>query len=96
MMSTLQGKNVFPRASNKKKVKVSHSLIAVGAVGVKSPTVSLAQQMRGRAHLSPFAALAFPISKKVSIYSVLTERDFQSSHGEAQSQTHALRRRSAL
>ena len=51
----------------KVKVKVSHSLIAVGAVGVKSPTVSWAQLMKGGAHPSPFAALSFPNSKKVPI-----------------------------
>ena len=51
-----------------KKVMVSHSLIAIGAVGVKSPTVSWEQLIKGGAHPSPFPALAFPNSKKVPIY----------------------------
>ena len=63
------------------QVKVCHSLIAVGAVGVRVHTVSLAQLMKGRAHPFPFAALSFPNLKKVSIYAGWTERVFQSSHG---------------
>ena len=50
-----------------KYVKVSHSLIAVGAVGVRIP-LYLAQQMKGGAHPSPFAALSFPDSKKAPNY----------------------------
>ena len=50
-----------------KYVKVSHSLIAVGAVGIRIP-LYLAQQMKGGAHPSPFAALSFPDSKKVPNY----------------------------
>ena len=46
-----------------KKVKVSHSLIAVGAEGVcmyvGGMYVSWAQLMKGGAHPSPFAALTF-------------------------------------
>ena len=45
------------------KVKVSHSLIALGAVGV-SPTVSWAQLMKCRAYPFPFPALSYPNSKK--------------------------------
>ena len=47
-----------------KKVKVSHSLIAVRAVGA----VSWAQQIKDGAHPSSFPSLNFPDSKKVSIY----------------------------
>ena len=46
--------------------------------------------MKGGAHPSPFAALAFPNSKKVPFTAGLTERVFQSSHSEAQPRTHDL------
>ena len=39
-----------------------------GGGGVKSPTVYWAQLMKGGAHASFFAALAFPDSKKVLIH----------------------------
>ena len=45
--------------------------------------------MKGGAHPSPFAALSFPNSKKVPIYCWIVSK---SSHGEAQPQTHAIRR----
>ena len=64
------------------KVKVSHSLMAVGAVRGSSPTVSWAKKMKGGSRLSPFAALSFPDSKKVLIY-CWVDRVFQLSNGEA-------------
>ena len=57
------------------KVKVSHGLIAVGAVGV-SPTVSWAQLMKGGAYPSPFASLSFPNSKKVPIHCWVNRESF--------------------
>ena len=51
----------------KARLKVFRSLIAVEAVGVRVP-LSLGQLMKGGAHPSPSAALAFPNSKKVPIY----------------------------
>ena len=62
-------------------MEVSHSLIAGGTVWLK-PTVSRAQVMKGGAHPFPFAALAFPNSKKVPFTAGLTEKIFQSSHVE--------------
>ena len=47
----------------KGKVKASHNLAAVGAVGVKGPFYLWCE-----AHSSPFTALSFPKSKKVLIY----------------------------
>ena len=55
------------------KVKVSRSRRGSGG---KSPTVSWAQLMKGRAHPSPFAALAFPNSKKVPIYCWVDRESF--------------------
>ena len=78
----------------KVKVKVSHSLMAIGAVGVRVPTVTWAQLMKGGAHPSPFAALSFPNSKKVPIF-CWVDRVFQSPHGAAEPRTHAIRRLSA-
>ena len=54
------------------KVKVSHSLIAIRAVGVR--VLSLVQLMKGGHHPSPFTALPFPYLKKVPITARLTER----------------------
>ena len=48
-----------------KKVKVSHSLIAVRAFG---SSVSWAQLMKDGAHPSPLAALSFPNSEKIPIH----------------------------
>ena len=67
---------------------VSHSLIAEGAVRVRVPLYLGLSWWK--AHPSPFAALAFPNSKKVPIYCWLTERVFQLPHGEAQPRTHNL------
>ena len=50
------------------QVKISQSLIAVRTVEVKSSTESSTQQMKGRAHLSPFTSLSFSESKKLPIY----------------------------
>ena len=66
----------------KNKAKASQSLIEVGEVGVKSPTVSWAQQMKGGAHPFPFVALFYPFTAG------LTERVFKLLHGEAQPRTH--------
>ena len=78
------------------QVKVFHSLLAVGAMDVKVPTISWAQLMKDGAHPSPFAALSFPNSKKVYPFSAgLTERVFQSPHGEVEPRTHAIQRLSA-
>ena len=63
-------------------MKVSYSLIAVGAVGLESH-LSWAQLMKGIAHPSPFAALLFHDSKMYSFNAGLIERVFQSSHGDA-------------
>ena len=52
-------------------IKVSHSLIAVGTLGL-----SWAQQMKDKAHLSPFAALSFSDSKKVPIYCLVGIESF--------------------
>ena len=64
-------------------MKVSHRLVAVGEVGVSS-TISMAQQIKGRVHSSPFAATSFSESGKVPIYCwVNREREIlQSSNGE--------------
>ena len=74
--------------SVEKNVKVSHSLISVGAVGVRVP-LSWAQLMKAGARPSLFTALAFPNSKKLHIHSWV-DRVFQLSHGEAQPRTHNL------
>ena len=50
--------------------------------------------MKGGAHPSTFAALSFPDSNKIHMYPFtagLTERVFQSSHGEAQPRNHDVR-----
>ena len=44
------------------KVKVSHCLIAVEAVGVREAYLSWVQQLKSGAHPSSFAALSFPDS----------------------------------
>ena len=59
------------------KVKVSHSLVAVGPVGFRR-----AHHMKGRAHLSPFPDLSFPDSKEVPIYCYV-DGVFQALDGEA-------------
>ena len=53
-----------------KKVKFSHSLIVVGAEGVRVPL------MKGGAHPFLFAALAFFISKKVPIHYWVDRQSF--------------------
>ena len=58
-----------------KKVKVSHSLISIRSRGGGS-TISWAQLMKGGAHPSPFAALSFPNSKKVTIYCRVDRESF--------------------
>ena len=60
-----------------KKVKVSHSLIVVGVLGLESHRVSWAHLMRGGAHPSPFAAFSFSYSKRYPITAELTEGVFQ-------------------
>ena len=46
------------------KVNISHSQIAIGAVGLET----CVQQMKGGAHSSLLAVLFFPNSKKIPIY----------------------------
>ena len=50
------------------KVKVSHSLIAVGALGLESSHCILGTVDERRSPFLSFAALSFPNSKKVPIY----------------------------
>ena len=57
----------------KVKVKVSHNLIAVWAVGLES----WAQQKKGGAHPAPFAALVSPIRKSYPFTAGLTEKVFR-------------------
>ena len=67
------------------KVKVSHSLIVVGAVGVRVPLyLGIADE-----NASPFAALSFPDSKRYPFTAGLTEV-FQLLHGKAQIGTRDL------
>ena len=77
------------------KVKVSHSLLAVGAVGV-SQTVSWAQLMKGGAH--PSLLLPYPslIRKRYPFTAGLTETVFQLPHGATEPRTHVIRRLSTL
>ena len=60
---------------NKVKVKVSHSLIAVGQWGLESHCI-LGTADKGGAHPSPFAALSFPNSKKVPIFCWVDRESF--------------------
>ena len=80
---------------SKVKVKVSHSLIAVGAVGVRVP-LYLGHSWWKAEHI-PFLSLPYPslIRKRYPLSAGLTERVFQSPHGAAESRTHAIRRLSA-
>ena len=45
-------------------------------MGVESPTISWAQLIKGGAHVSPFAALSFPYSKKVPIFCWVNRESF--------------------
>ena len=58
----------FALCLNKRKVKVSHSLKAVGAVRSRGPIYFLTQWMKGKAHPSSFLASSFPDLKKIPIY----------------------------
>ena len=55
----------FCMCLKKRKVKVSHSLKAVGAVRSRGPIYLLTQWMKGKAHPSSFLALFFPDLKKI-------------------------------
>ena len=79
-----------------KKVKVSHSLLAIGAVGVRVP-LYLGHSW-WKAELIPLLSLPYPslIRKRYPFTAGLTERVFQSPHGEAEPRTHTIRRLSAL
>ena len=68
------GKRYSRHRSDWEKVKVSYSLIAVGAVGVNGAILGTADERR--THSSPFAALAFPNSKKVPIQSWFDREGF--------------------
>ena len=69
------------------QIKVSHSLMTVGAVGIR---VKLLGAVNERwTHPSPLAALSFPVSVKVPIY-FWVDRVFLSSDGEAQPVTQDL------
>ena len=70
------------------KKKVSHSLIAVGAVGVRVPLYL-------GAHPSSFAALSFPNSKKVPIYGWVDRESFPVAAWRSRASNSALRRLSA-
>ena len=61
----------------KVKVKVSLSLIDVGALGFRVP-LFLCTAGECEARPSPFAAISFSYSEKVRIYSGLTESVFSS------------------
>ena len=78
-----------------KKVKVSHSLIAVGAVGVRVP-LYLGHSW-WKAEPIPLLSLPYPslIRKRYPFSAGLTKRVFQSPHGAAEPWTHAIRRLSA-
>ena len=73
-----------------KKVKVSHSLIAVGAVGVRVP-LYLGHSW-WKAEPIPLLSLPYPslIRKRYPFSAGLTERVFQSPHGAAEPRTHAI------
>ena len=70
---------------------MSHSLIAVGAVGLESHCILGTADERRSPSLS-FRCLILPNSKKVPFSAGLTERVFQSPHGAAEPRTHAIRR----
>ena len=76
----------------KVKLKVSYSVIAVWAVGVRVPLY--VGHSWWKAEPIPLLLLPYPslIRKRYPFTAGLTERVFQSSHGEAQPRTHALRR----
>ena len=78
------------------KVKVSHSPIAVGAVGARVPLYLGHSWWK----VEPILLLSLPypslIQKRYPFTAGLTERVFQSPHSEAQPRTHATRRLSAL
>ena len=67
-----------------KKVKVSHSLIAVGAVRVRVPLYS----GHSKCNVEPIPLLVLPchslIRKRYPFTAGLIERVFQSLHGKAQ------------
>ena len=81
--------------TSKVNVKVSHSLIAVGAVGIRVP-LYLGHSL-WKAEPIALLSLAYPslIRKRYPFTPGLIERVFQSPHGEAEHRTHALRRLSA-
>ena len=95
---------MFPQSANLqkqiiviiKKVKVTHSILAEGAVGVRVP-LYLWHSSR-KAETIPLLLLPYPslIQKRYPFTAGLTERVFQSPHGEAEPRTHAIRRLSAL
>ena len=78
-----------------KKVKVFHSLIAVGAVVVSVP-LYLGHSW-WKAEPIPLLSLPYPslIRKRYPFTAGLIERVFQSSQRESQPRTHPLRRLSA-
>ena len=85
----------FSDSKVKVKVKVSHSLIAVGAVGVRVP-LYLGHSW-WKAEPIPLLSLPYPslIRKRYPFSAGLTERVFQSPHGAAERRTHAIRLLSA-
>ena len=74
-------------------IKVSHSLIAVGAVGVRVPLYLGHSGWKVEPN-TPFAALSFLYMKKVFIYCWI-DRVFQSSPGKAQPRARDLMATSA-
>ena len=92
----VEGAQFSPWIGVKKvKVKVSHSLIAVGPVGVRD-TLYLGHSW-WKAEPIPRLSLPYPslIRKRYPFSAGLTERVFQSLHGAAEPRTHAIWRLSA-
>ena len=87
--------NICHNLNNLGKVKVSHSLIAVGGVGVRVP-LYLGHSW-WKAEPIPLLSLSYPslIRKRYPFSAGLTDRVFQSMQCAAEPRTHAIRRLSA-
>ena len=72
------------------KVKVSHSLIAVGAVGISGLLYLWQNMWKGGVNPSAFPAFSFSDSKKVTIYGWIDKDSFQSSDGKVGVRTKDL------
>ena len=55
------------------KIKISCSQVTIGSMGVKKLPVSWVQHVESRTRSPPFAAVTFPVSKKVPFTDEYTE-----------------------